>query len=269
MTRTGLARDLAAKLGVSPARIYQRAERRRAELPMSTQLAIATIAFEEGHDITSYLDADAVAEVRGLMTQLRAVAPVGADAAPAARAGGAAKGGRAAPKPALVSIAGVRVAQLPGMSAARAREAKLMAEKVYPMLYVFENSAREVISTILRREVGEDWWEKVVPKRVQATAAKHKADEAKDPWHGKRGAAPIDYLLLSELPSIVAAPAAWPHFKDLFGRVSWFEELVADFNVSRRVASHMNPLEEDDIKNLEAAFRKWSKLLSAKKDLLV
>lgn len=30
----------------------------------------------------------------------------------------------------------------------------------------------------------------------------------------------------------------------------------------------MNPLESDDIKNVEAAFRKWTKLLKAKQDLL-
>jgi hypothetical protein len=30
----------------------------------------------------------------------------------------------------------------------------------------------------------------------------------------------------------------------------------------------MNPLEADDVKNLEAAFRKWAKLLKARRDLL-
>jgi hypothetical protein len=30
----------------------------------------------------------------------------------------------------------------------------------------------------------------------------------------------------------------------------------------------MNPLEDDDVKNVEAAFRKWAKLLKAKADLI-
>jgi Swt1-like HEPN len=168
----------------------------------------------------------------------------------------------------LVTVAGVKVERLPGMTATHAREAKAMAEKVYPALYVFENSARDVISKVLQNAVGDNWWDEVVPAKVRAKAEGRKADEAKDPWHGKRGAALIDYLDLTDLPSIVSANKAWPHFKRLFGRVSWFQELVNDLNVSRRVAAHMNPLETDDVKNVEAAFRKWAKLLKAKEEEL-
>ena len=265
MTDPTLRNDLLAKLGVSRQRLSQRVAQRKAELPMSTELAVYTIAHQEGMDISRYLSAEVTAEVRALVAQLR---PVAAAAAGGDASRAAARRRAAAPKPTLVTIVGVKVEQLPGMSAARAREAKLMAEKVYPMLYVFENSARGVIATLLQRAFGDDWWDQVVPKRQRERAANHKADEANDPWHGKRGAAAIDYVLLSDLPDLVTTAKAWPHFEPLFGRRSWFSELIADFNVSRRVASHMNPLENDDVKNLEAAFRKWSKLLNARKDLL-
>ncbi|HUG63904.1 MAG TPA: hypothetical protein VMK83_01670 [Gaiellaceae bacterium] len=56
--------------------------------------------------------------------------------------------------------------------------------------------------------------------------------------------------------------------KPFFERTSWFQELVNEVNVSRRVAAHMNPLELDDVKNVEAAFRKWSKVLKAKEALI-
>jgi hypothetical protein len=39
-------------------------------------------------------------------------------------------------------------------------------------------------------------------------------------------------------------------------------------NVSRRVVAHMNPLEEDDVKNIEAAYRKWAKQRKAIDDKL-
>jgi hypothetical protein len=262
MTDRKLRNDLLERLGVSHQRLSQRVVRRKAQLPMSTELATYTIAHEEGMDISRYLSPEVTAEVRGLVAQLHA------PGAPVEPAESAPRGRRSAPKPVLVTIAGINVEQLPGMSAARARDSKIMAEKVYPMLYVFENSAREVISRTLQREFGDDWWDEVVPKRVRDRAAKHKADEANDPWHGKRGAAPIDYLLLSDLPSIVSAQKALPHLSNIFGRVSWFDELIAEFNVSRRVAAHMNPLEPDDVKNIEAAFRKWAKLLKAKKALV-
>ncbi len=258
-----LKKALLAKLDVTPQRLSQRAKRRRAELPMGTPEAVYTIAFEEGLDITRYLSAEQTAAVRDLVAQLRRREGSGAPAAaPKARKRGA------GPKPALITLAGVRVERLPGMSAATAREAKTMAEKVYPTLYVFENSARELISTVLAAGVGTGWWELVVPRKVRDAAAKRKEGEGDDPWHGRRGGAMIDYTLLSELPKIVGANDAWPHFEPLFGRKSFFEELVNDFNVSRRVAAHMNPVGADDQKNIEAAFRKWSATLKAKKEML-
>lgn len=36
----------------------------------------------------------------------------------------------------------------------------------------------------------------------------------------------------------------------------------------RRVVAHMNPVAGDDVKNIEAAFRKWVKTLKAKEKLL-
>jgi hypothetical protein len=172
------------------------------------------------------------------------------------------------PKPVLVTITGVKVEQLPGMSATTAKEAKAMSEKVYPTIYVFENSARELIAKILEAQFGPAWWEKTVPRKVREAAQNRKDGEADDPWHGSRGASMIDYTQLSDLPKIVGANDAWPHFEPIFGRKSFFEELVNDINVSRRVAAHMNPVSEEDVKHIEAAFRKWAKTLQAKNDLI-
>jgi hypothetical protein len=41
-----------------------------------------------------------------------------------------------------------------------------------------------------------------------------------------------------------------------------------DMNVSRRPIAHMNPLREDDIKNVEQAFRKWRENLEKVADKL-
>lgn len=58
------------------------------------------------------------------------------------------------------------------------------------------------------------------------------------------------------LEKIVSGAKAWPHFKDLFPSPTWFEGVVDDLNVSRRVVSHMNPLPADDIKHVESGFTK-------------
>lgn len=264
-TNRELKKALLAKLGVTPQRLSQLAQARKNELPMSTKHAVYTIAHENKIDISKYLNSEETAEVRRLVADLRAGRPALPTAAAAPKR---TKGLPAPRKSVVVTIAGFDVQPVPGMTTAHAKEAKMMAEKVYPKLYVFENSARDLITRVLKDAIGDDWWDKVVVPKVRTKAEGRKKDEAKDPWHGKRGGALIDYLDLSDLPLIVSAPKAWPHFKKFFDRPSWFQELVNELNVSRRVAAHMNPLEDDDVENVEAAFRKWAKLVKAKADLI-
>ncbi len=264
-TDPDLRKALLAKLGITPQALSQRVGKRKRELPMGTPEAAYTIAFDSGIDISKFLTAEETDAVRHLIAQLHA-RQGGGEPKPAIRP--SSKGSSKAPKPALVSLAGVKIERLPGMSAAKAREAKTMSEKVYPTIYVFENSARQLIAAVLGAEFGEDWWDQVVPSKIRAAAQARKDGEGDDPWHERRGESMIDYTMLSELPGIVSANDTWPHFKPIFVRKSFFEELVNDFNVSRRVSAHMNPISVDDRKHLEAAFRKWSATLKAKKEFL-
>jgi hypothetical protein len=259
---TELRDDLLKRMGgITIRRLNQIASARAQEMLISHEQAVNSIAYEHGVRLSKYLGDEEQVELRPIIAQLKQVA------APSA-------GGPTGPKrptgrkAVLVKIGGIDVPQVPGMTATHAKEAKMMAERVYPRLYVFENSARDLISRVLKDAIGEDWWDKVVLPKLRTKAEGRKSDEVKDPWHGKRGAALIDYLDLSDLVLIVTAPKAWPHFKKFFDRPSWFQELVNELNVSRRVAAHMNPLEDDDVKNVEAAFRKWAKLLKAKTDLI-
>lgn len=255
---------LLAKLGVTPQRLSQLAQKRKNELPMTTEQAVYTIAHEYGVDLSRHLSSDETAEVRGLVAQLRA----GAQPAAPTRANGGERTKKApAKKVVKVTIAGVDVGTIPGLSATHAADAKVMSEKVYPTLYIFENSVRDVIERVLAAEFGTSWWTTAIPGIVQNTAVKHKAGEAKDPWHGRRGQREIDYVFLNDLWAIIKHQ--WKHFKPLFPNQAWIESLVtSDMNVSRRVLAHMNPLAADDVKNIEAAFRKWVKQLKAIEDKL-
>jgi Swt1-like HEPN len=252
---------LEKKLAVKPRRLQQIVQKRRIKGAMNSEMALYTVASESGLDLSRFgVSAETLAEVRRGLATIRA-AETPSTPKPSKRA-------RGQPKPALVSIPGANIERLPGMTAAHAEEAAAMSQKVFPILYVFENSARDVISRVLERAFGKDWWNEVVPKKVKEKAADHKAQEKDEPWHGKRGATPIHYTLLSDLPKIVSAQKAWPYFEPLFVRPGWFTELVAELNVSRRVIAHMNPLATDDVKNVQAAFRRWAMVLKAKKDLL-
>jgi hypothetical protein len=261
-TNREIKKALLAKLGVTPQRLSQMVQKRKRELPMSTEHAVYTFAHEHGVDISKELDAVETAEIRSLVSQLRASVPA------SATNGSTTTTERAkAPKPVVVTIAGVNVEKLPGMTAAHAKEAKMMAEKVYPTVYVFENSVRDLIERVLKARFGPDWWTKAVPAKVQTTAKNHKDAEKKDPWHSQRGRRDIDYVFLNDLWAIIKHQ--WKYFKNLFPSQPWAESLItSDMNVSRRVLAHMTPLDTDDVKNLEAAFRKWTKQLKGVEDEL-
>lgn len=143
-----------------------------------------------------------------------------------------------------------------------------MAERVYPTVYLFENSVRDVIERVLSAAHGSSWWDVAVSQKVRDKAEKFKEEEKKDTWHGKRGRRDLDYLTLPQLWTIIRD--RWKDFESLFPQgAAWVQALIeSDMNVSRRVVAHMNPLEEDDIKGLEASFRKWVKHLKAVEDKL-
>jgi hypothetical protein len=253
-TDPAIKAELLAKLGVSPQRLSQLAAKRKAELPMSTPHAVYTIAHENGIDVSKHLSAEETKEIRSLVSSLgpQRRDPSQRPVRPKARA----------PKDVKIKIGTVDVGKVPALKASHAHDAKRMSERVYPTLYVFENSVRDLIEAVLHAKHGKDWWREGVPQKVRETAAKHKADEAKDPWHGTRGGREIDYIFLNDLWSIVKYN--WGDFQNLFPDQAWIQTLITrDMNVSRRVLAHMTPISADDIKGIEAAFRKWVKQLQA------
>jgi hypothetical protein len=256
---------LLQKLGVSPQRLSQLAKQRKEQLPMSTALAVYTIAHENGIDISKHLSTEETADVRTLMSQLQRG---GSGPTPPAPNGARRRGRSGAGKREVkVVFGGVDAGTIPALKPTHAAEAKRMSERVYPTLYLFENSVRDLIELVLDAAHGKDWWNAAVPSKVRDKAEEHKKDEAKDPWHSPRGRRPIDYVLLNDLWAIIKHN--WTDFKAVFPNQAWVETLItSDMNVSRRPIAHMNPLAADDISNIEAAFRKWVKQLRAKKDEL-
>jgi HEPN superfamily Swt1-like protein len=262
-TNPRLKEALLKKLGVTPQALSARAKKRKKRLPMSTEQAVYTIAHDEGLDLSKYLTKEETTEVRDLVAQLGNSGPPNGHSVPPAR-----KSGPVAPKHVVVSIAGVKFGDVPGLKASHAQEAKAMAERVYPTLYLFENSVRDFIERVLSAKYGTNWWNIAVHKKVRDKAEGFKEDEKKDTWHGKRGRRDLDYLLLSQLWTIIRDK--WKDFEPFFPQgAAWVQNLIEnDMNVSRRVFAHMNPLDEDDIKGLEASFRKWVKHLKAIEDKL-
>lgn len=260
MARTDpdIKKKLLDKLDVSPQRLSQLVGARKRELPMSTPLAVYTIAHEHGIDVSKHLARDETVEVRNLVSSLRSSQASAAGSTASSKAVRVA----AAPKTVNVKIAGLDVGKIPGLKPSHAADAKRMSERVYPTLYLFENSVRDLIEAVLNAKHGKAWWTQAVPQKVRDTATKHKASEAKDPWHEARGGREIDYVYLNELWAIIKAN--WADFKTLFPNQAWIESLItSDMNVSRRVLAHMTPLSAHGITAIEASFRKWVNQLRA------
>ena len=257
-TNAALRAKLLDKLGVTPQALSLRVQKRKKELPMSTPHAAYTIAHDQGIDISKYLSPEETAEVRVLISDLQR------NVQPAAKAPKPARNSRpAASAQVKINIAGVDAGKIPGLSRAHAHDVKRMAERVYPLLYIFENSVRDLIERVLKATYGPEWWTKAVPKKVRETAASHLEAEKDDPWHNARGGRELDYVLLTQLSTIIKA--RWADFEAFFPSQGWVESLItSDMNVSRRVLAHMTSLHENDVKNIEAAFRKWTNQLTAK-----
>jgi len=217
------------------------------------------IAFERNVKIDDRLDPETLERVSRYATTRRA------DKEPTRSANGYAN---RPPKTTVVKIANVPVEDIPGLLPAHAREAKVMAEKVYPILYVFENSARDIIARVLAANLGADWWDKVAYSEIRTEVKRRKAKEGEEAWHSKRGDNPLSYLDLDHLSDLVGKPKVWPHFKEIFPRDNWFSAVVDDLKVSRRVIAHMNPLTDDDIKQVEAGFKRWVKQIRARAHML-
>jgi Swt1-like HEPN len=257
-----LREHLQQKLEIGPRQLRRLIAGKAAELPSTNEQALFVLAHENGMKLSNYLTPEQIGEVRGLVQGRPVVA------APSRTNGGARATRKSSPRLVSVVIANVKVGEIPGLKASHAQEAKAMGERVYPTMYLFENSVRDVIERVLKAKYGTDWWQVAVPGKVREQATQFAEDEKRDTWHSKRGRREIDYLQLPQLWKIIKHK--WNDFEPLFPQgQAWVQSMIEnDMNVSRRVIAHMNPLEADDIASLEASFRKWVKHLKAVADKL-
>lgn len=255
-TNRELRAALLKKLGVTPQRLSQRvAQVKRLYGPMSTEDGTYVLAHQQGIDLTRHLDQGVVDRVRNLLPagvvpttvgQLRQSRPVAAATRPL----------RIAPSLELVN------AMLP---ASVAEDASRMAT-VYPKLYIFENSIRNVIVRVLRAKHGSNWWTSCAPTGVQKTVADRKAHEAKTPWHGKRGTHEIYYANFGDLRDIITKN--WVDFEPIFLKQTWITQRLEELEPPRNIVAHSNPLSKQEENRVDLYFNDWIALLNDRKALV-
>lgn len=259
MTNRKLRAALLQKLGVSHQRLSQRVQALKTKCPMTTEEATYCIAHREGLKLDKFLPKETVDRARELLSQLSTSAgePRVAQATT-----------KAVIKTREVNIGGEIKIDDPILPEKVLNEAREMAGKVYPMLYVFENSVREVIRRMLVKKFGEDWWNTAnISQDIRADVQKRQQKEEKHAWHGKRGAHPIYYTDIDDLVRIVQSN--WQAFEMVFSKQHWFANIVESVEMSRNPVAHMNPLGKHDIDRVRMQLRDWQRQIASKKPLLV
>jgi len=257
MINPELKKALLAKLGIQAAGLSKRANAKKKLTPMSTEEAVYLIAHEEGLQIGRYLPHEDVVRVRGLHTPVRAHAPASVPSGKRAKAVPA--------KTRELRFAGdLRIAN-PLLGSTKLAEAQDMA-RIYPVLYVLENSMRELVKRVMKDKFGEDWWETQLTtgklKGVYQTARGRMVNEKKNSWHQKRGAHPIDYVDIGDLENIICGKRDCfvPH---IITDLPWFEHFMKELVPSRNVVCHMNPLSDQNVQDVKLKLHKWETMVKS------
>lgn len=259
MTNKELIEELRKKLSIGRRAIYQRAEKLKTQYPVTTEDAIYVIAQQEGIILSKYLDSDTINRVRSLIPHVSSLTK----AIPSiSKATQRRKGGMEGEQRVIVIGKEFKLTD-PILPLKRLSEAKEMAA-VYPLLYILENSIREVIDRFMTNYYGNKWWDSKVPKKLRDTVSRRMSDEQKNSWHQRRGARSIDYLDLNQLPTLMRQMEK-EIVPDIIPSIEWLTQLVDEVYKSRCVVCHMNPLDTVNTQSVKIKFTQWQKQINAKK----
>ena len=109
---------------------------------------------------------------------------------------------------------------------------------------------------------GNNWWDSKAGK-LKDKVNERMSDEKRNSWHQRRGARPIDYLDLAQLPALVRQIQ-----KDIIPSIEWFTQFLDEVYKSRCVVCHMNPLDDTNIQGVKLRFTQWQRQVRGKKDLI-
>jgi hypothetical protein len=250
MINSEIVKQLHEETKLSSAAIYFKIDKKRKEIgyAFSRETAAYVLASEHGIEITKFLNPEELSDVREAIRSSRTPQTVG--------------GVVTHPKERIVSIKIDEESQLncPNVPESVLKDANKMS-KVYPYIYVFENSIRYFITETLERKYGKDWWPLRVNSKIRDKAEDRQSKEGRNRWHGKRGAHPIFYIDIDQLLKIITSN--FSDFQDAMPGVDrpieWLTNRIEEIELSRNIVAHNNPLSDDDIERLKMYFKDWSK----------
>ena len=263
MINKELKKELLKTLDISSSALSQQCKALKKRVPITTEDAVYVIAQRNNIILDKYLNNETVERVRALYQQVsQATQQI------ASRKSESTKTVLARQR--VIKIGKDLTFDDPILSSEKINEAIEMA-RLYPLIYVLENSAREFIDRIMTAHYGKNWWDSQVPEhlKIKKDVKKRMSEDEKNSWHQRRGARPIDHLDLIDLPALmeeidiekIVVPNIIPSLK-------WFRQLIEEVYKSRCVVCHMNPLDKNNIQAVTVWFKYWEKQITAKQHLI-
>lgn len=254
--------DLLNKTGKTKQWLSAEVVKRTRHVAMPVRVAQAVVGHQNGVRISKYLSGADLAEVQQALRDLTPFPAPAATAGSARPASNRRRPGRSAAVPASRSLTfrGANVTTSdPFLPRAKVEEARAMAN-VYPLLYVLENSIREVIGRVMAARYGAGWWDTQMGtgrvRGVRDKVASRMTAEAANTWHQRRGAHPIDYTDFDDLLTIAESkPDVF--FPVVIGHVDWFRQFFRELIPSRNVVAHMNPLSDTNEADVALKLQRW------------
>jgi len=258
MSYVELRKHLLKKLGISRQALHQQVKRKKRGLLMSTQDATCVIAHEHGLHVDRYIEPEGLARVRSIIRDGARTAE------PASRV--SATRSRVERRVEIKFPSEFRLTD-PILPRPKVEEARQMAQ-VYPLLYVLENSIREVIKRVMAAKHGPNWWEtQLTAGKVngvrEAANARRMQETTKNSWHQRRGADPIDYTDMGQLLTIIQAKQS-EFIPSVIPDLEWFTQFMRELEPSRNVLCHMNPLTELNAKDVRQKLERWNQMVRQK-----
>jgi hypothetical protein len=246
MINKKVMKALMEKTNKSLQRIYQMIEEKKKEYDytITREMAANLLAAELGIDISKILSEEELTKLRGLKETKILVSEK--------------KKLVESKTPRQIIIDVTREFRVidPFLSEKLINEAISMA-RVYPIVYLFENSIRNLIQITLEKKYGSEWWNIAVPQSVRQEVERRLAKEKENRWHSKRGAHKIFYTNIGDLNSIISAN--WSDFREFFPNQAWIKSRIDEIELSRNIIAHNNPLSDREIKRLKLYFEDWIK----------
>ena len=163
-------------------------------------------------------------------------------------------------KPISVLIPDLEKLQIPNLTKSNVLEAAEMA-KVYPLIYLFENSVRGFIKEVLDKEK-PNWWDRV-NKGIKQRVEDRQKTEKQNAYHGKSRIHPIQYVDFDDLRNIIQSNAKIFNEYMPDKNVEYLQQKLRELKDSRNILMHCNPLTEDDIRRVRLYLADWVRLLNA------